>query len=254
MKKIKFISALTLTALFAAAQNGAYFEYKITSAKGMNGVSAVKHSEYGSLSTMTMNSPKIPGGSMVMTTLSKKENPDVFYMLNDKAKTYSEMKRNASGDHGEDNNTYTVKKIGSETINGYKCIHATVTSDKGTVTEVWNTKDIPDYAKYSEAINKNSKMGSSKREAALKDAGCEGFPVKMVHQDKEGDMTMELQKLEKKSFDKSDFEIPTGYTKSNAPGAGAAGIPGVKTQEEIMKMTPEERAKYIEELKKQYGK
>ena len=253
MKKIKFTSVLILTALFAAAQNGAYFEYKITSAKGINGTSATKYSEYGTMSTMNMSSPKMPNGGMTMTTLTKKDTPDMFYMLNDKSKTYSEMKKGASGNH-EDNSTYTVKKIGNETINGYKCVHATVTNEKGSSEDIWSTKDIPDYGKYQEALNNNKQMSSSKRQQALKDAGCEGFPVKMTKKGKEDeDMTMELQKIEKKSFSKSDFEIPAGYTKS--AGAGApTGIPGVKTQEEIMKMTPEERAKYIEELKKQYGK
>jgi hypothetical protein len=257
MKNLILIPALALTALITNAQNGASFEYKITSTKGMNGTSLMKYSEYGTMSTMNMNAPQMPGGGMTMTTLSKKDNPDVFYMLNDKSKTYTENKRGGGSATHEDNSTYTVKKIGNETINGYKCVHATVTSDKGSTTEVWNTKDFADYNKYSEALNSNSKMGSSKREIALKDAGCEGFPVKMIQKDKkeEGEMVMELQKMEKKTFSKSDFEIPSGYTKSGGAGASpAGGIPGMKTQEEIMKMTPDERAKYAEEMKKLYGK
>ncbi len=253
MKKIKLISALTLAVLFAAAQNGSYFEYKITSAKGMNGTSATKYSEYGTMSTMNMSSPKMPNGGMTMTTLIKKDSPDMFYMLNDKAKTYSEMKKGANGNH-DDNATYTVKKVGNESINGYKCVHATITNDKGSSEDVWNTKDIPDYGKYDEALSHNKQMSSSKRQQALKDAGCEGFPVKMTKKGNDDeDTSMELQKMEKRSYSKSDFEIPAGYTKSAGMGA-PGGIPGVKTQEEIMKMTPEERAKYIEELKKQYGK
>ena len=66
---------------------------------------------------------------------------------------------------------------------------------------------------------------------------------------------MELVKFEKASYSSSDFEIPAGYTKTEAaanPYGGAAM--GIKSQEEIMKMTPEERANYIEEMKKKYGK
>ncbi len=258
MKNLILIPVLAITTLLTNAQNGAYFEYKISSAKGMNGTSKMKYSEYGTMSTITMSSPKMPGGGMTMTTLSKKDTPDVFYMLNDNSKTYTENKRNAgAGTTHEDNNTYTVKKVGNETINGYKCVHATVTSDKGSTMEVWNTKDIPEYGKYAEAMNSNSKMGSSKREKALKDAGCEGFPVKMIQKEKndEGEMTMELQKMEKKTYSKSDFEIPAGYSKSGGAGASpATGVPGMKSQEELMKMTPEERTKYIEEMKKMYGK
>lgn len=256
MKKSKLTAAFLFTALLAIAQSGAYFEYKVTSAKGMSGTSEMKHSEYGSISTVNMSSPKMPGGGMSMTTLAKKDNPDVFYILNDKAKTYSEMKRSAStGGTHEDNTNYTVKKVGNETINSYKCVHAIVTSDKGTTEDIWTTKDIPDYGKYSEALSNNKQMSSSKHQKALKDAGCEGFPVKMVRKGKDGeDMTMELLKMEKKSYSKSDFEIPSGYTKSGGAGVSPTGLPGVKSQDEIMKMTPDERAKYIEEMKKQYGK
>ena len=119
--------------------------------------------------------------------------------MNDQNKTYSES--NVSDASNQDNKTYSVKKLGEETVNGYKCVHALIT--EGTEThEVWNTKDIADFSKYSEAFKTNKRIGSQKREQALKDAGCDGLPVKTVHKGnaQEGDMTMELVKLEKKDF------------------------------------------------------
>jgi hypothetical protein len=140
-------------------------------------------------------------------------------------------------------------------VNGYKCVHALVTEGKET-HEVWNTKDIAEFDKYQKAFASNKNMSSSKRDKALKDAGCDGLPVKMVHKgnEREGEVTIELVKLEKKSFSKSDFEIPEGYTKNESGTNPAGGPAGVKSQQEIMNMSPEERAKYIEGLKKQYGK
>jgi hypothetical protein len=254
MKNYKILPTLLFASMISLAQNGSYFEYKVSSTNGITGSTTIKYSEYGMTSSMNMSSPKMPGGSMTMSTLKKNDDKETLYMINDKNKTYSKSKRNSAGGHHEDNNTYTVKKIGNETINGYKCVHAIVTSSN-TTSEVWNTKDIPDYAKYEEAINSNERMGSSKRQQALKDAGCEGFPVKMINKgnEREGEMTMELVKLEKKSYSKSDFEIPAGYTESGN-AAAPAGVPQMKSQDEIMKMTPEERQKYIEEMKKQYGK
>ncbi len=251
MKKL-FISSIALFISVASFGQGALIEFKMTSTKGMTGTIITKHSEYGSKVDMNMSAPQMPGGGIQMVSLSKKDNPDVTYVLNEANKTYTERKKTESKAH-TDNNTYTVKKVGEEKVNGYKCIHAIVTSGKETY-DVWNTKDFPEYAKYAEAMNSNERMGSSKREQALKDAGCEGFPVKTVHKgnDREGEMTMELVKMEKKNYSKSDFEIPAGYTKSEA---GSSVSPtGMKSQEEIMKMTPEERAKYIEEMKKKYGK
>jgi len=252
---MKKISLSLIAVVFAAtinAQNGAHIEYKLTSSKGATGTIKASHSELGSLSEMNMVVPQMPGGGMSSKMLIQKSNPDVAYMLNDKDKTYSERKKTEGGSK-EDTRTYEVKKLGEETVNGYKCAHALVTEGKET-HEVWNTKAIADYDKYAKAMETNERMSNSKREKALKDAGCEGFPVKMIHKgnEREGDMTIELVKFEKKNFSKSDFEIPSGYTKTQTPTGGPAA--GVKSQQEIMNMTPEERTKYIEEMKKQYGK
>ncbi len=250
-KTILSLIALVFSATLGA-QNGAHIEFKMTSSKGATGTIKADHSEFGSISEMNMVVPQMPGGGMANKTLMQKSNPDVAYVLNEKDKTYSERKKN-QGTPKEDTRKYDVKKLGEETMNGYKCVHALVTEGKET-HEVWNTKAIADYDKYAKAMESNERMSSSKREKALKDAGCEGFPVKLIHKgnEREGDMTMELVKFEKKNFSKSDFDIPSGYTKTETPTGGPAA--GMKSQQEIMNMTPEERAKYVEEMKKQYGK
>lgn len=250
--KLKFTLVAIAFSVAAFAQNGAYMEFKISSSKGANGSMKMKYSEFGSSSEFSMIIPQMPGGGMTIKGLVQKSNPDVLISINDKTKTYSESKINQEAK--EDTKTYTVKKLGEEKVNGYKCVHAMVT--EGTEThEVWNTKDISDFSKYTEAFATNKKMGSQKREQAMKDAGCDGFPVKTVHKgnEREGEVSMELVKVEKKSYSKSDFEIPEGYTKSEG-GTNAAGNSGMKSQQELMNMTPEERAKYLEELKKKYGK
>jgi hypothetical protein len=249
-RNIILFSALCLSTIITA-QNGANIEYKITSSKGANGTVKINYSEFGSGSEFNMVIPQMPGGGITVKSLSSKSKPDVIYTINDKNKTYSEVKKTESS--ADDTKTYTVKKIGEEKINGYKCIHALVTEGNET-HEVWNTKDVAEFSKYAEGFSSNKKISSTKRDQALKDAGCDGLPVKQIHKgnEREGDMTMELVKIEKKSFSKSDFDIPAGYTKSET-GAGAV-TNGMKSQEEIMKMTPEERTKYIEEMKKKYGK
>lgn len=252
MKKGILILALISINAFLAAQSGVYMNFKYSSSKGISGNLIMKHSDFGTKSEIKMVSQK-QGGGMTMTTLLKKDHPELIYMLNDAAKTYTEMKKAEAVGSTEDKGTYTVKKIGNEMINGYKCIHALVTEGKNT-TEVWNTKDIPEFLKYSEAIKSDKNLASSKRDQALKDAGCDGFPVKMIRKgnQNDGDVTMELLSCEKKSYSKSDFDIPAGYTKSSGP-AMPAGMPQIKTQQEIMNMTPAEREKYAEEMKKLYG-
>jgi len=248
MKSKLFFILFLLTLQITYSQNGSLAEFKLYSTKGMTGSMKASFSDHGSLMEFNMTVPQIPGG-IKTKTLMLKDKPGIIYSINDQNKSYSETTISESSK--QDTKTYTVKKIGEETLNGYKCIHAIVTEGAET-HEVWNTKDIPDYAKYAEAMKSNKQVSSQSREDALRAAGCDGVPVKTIHKGnaRQGDITIELVKLEKKTFQQSDFEIPAGYTK----GASGAGISGVKTQQEIMAMTPEERAKYLEELKKQYGK
>ncbi|MBS1634404.1 MAG: DUF4412 domain-containing protein [Bacteroidetes bacterium] len=252
MKKTLLL-LLSVMGLNMAAQNGTTIEYKFTSSKGIKGNSLVKYTDVGYRSEINMFFAQMPDGGMKLVQIWKKENPDVIYVINEKSKSYSEMKKKEVQQQ-TDNRTYTVKKLNDEVVNGYKCTHALITEGTETM-EVWNTKDIPDYTKYADAMSSNKRLGSAKRNQALKDAGCEGFLVKMIHKNdpREGDMTMELVKIEKATIAKTDFDIPAGYTKTETvqtPGA----MQGMKTQQEIMNMSPEERAKYIEEMKKKYGK
>jgi hypothetical protein len=253
MKNNILIFIIMCFAIAANAQNGAYIEYKISSSKGAKGTAKLNFSEFGSISEFSMVVPQMPGGGVVNKSLSPKSNPDVVYKIDDKNKTYTETKKITTS--SDDSKNYVVTKKGEETVNGYKCVHA-ILSDGTESYEVWNTKDIPDYNKYSEMFKSNKRLGSAKKEQALKAAGCDGLPVKTIHtgNEKEGEMVMELVKVVKKTFTKADFEIPVGYTKSESGNASPTGRPQIKSQEEIMKMTPEERMKYIEEMKKQYGK
>jgi hypothetical protein len=250
MKTLLSFLSLLLCSSVLPAQNGASIEYKISSSRGANGTMKVNFSEFGSVSEFNMAAAQMPG-AMSVKSLHKRSNPDVSYTINDKNKTYSEnpYKENQAA---EDTKKYTVKKLGEETVNGYKCVHAIVTEDSET-HEVWNTKDIAAYASYMETFKSNKQISSQKREAALKAAGCDGLMVKAIHKgnEREGDVTIQLVNLEKKNFSQSDFEIPAGYTKQSS---AANTISGIKSQEEIMKMSPEERQRYMEELKKAYGK
>jgi hypothetical protein len=257
MKKL-VTSILTLGCALVLAQNGAYIEYKITTTTGVSGNMKVNVSEFGTTSEYNMIIPQMPGGGVKNKSLVQKSNPEVIYMIDDKNKTATETKK--SENVTQDNKNYIVERVGEETMNGYKCVHAKITEGNET-HEVWNTRDIADFNKYADAFNSNKKVGSSKREAALKATGCDGFPVKTVHVGgpKEGTMTMELVKLEKKTFAQNEFDIPKGYTVKGSGGKEASqnNAPAdalIKSPDEIQKMTPEERQKYAEELRKKYSK
>lgn len=110
---------------------------------------------------------------------------------------------------------YNVVKVGSETVQGYSCIHARMTmstpGSKVSITEdIWTSNDVPGYAALKQlAMVQNMTPGTMK---ALEQAGCDGFTVKVVMHTTAYSLDMVLVQAVRKDFPASMFEIPAGYT------------------------------------------
>ena len=212
---------------------------------------------------MDMQTAKMP---MKMTTLMKVANPDVMYMINDEARTYSEMNlkevRESVSKMRSEKEPYTVKVLGSERILGYSTKHVLLTRpSERSEMEIWTTKDILglNYEAMRGLMRRDPNRDEGTFAKALRDAGADGFFVKMITREKgkpEPTSTMELTKAEKKSLPGSLFEIPPGYTKQEGM-MGAAGVVSPEAAEQMRKamenMTPEQR-KQLEEMMKQRQK
>lgn len=247
MKKLSalFFAITILQSTFLLAQNGAHVKMKIYSEgkATINGSLDLYFSEIGSRSEMKMKVPQMPGGEINIITIAKKEDESKVYLINEATKSYSEQLTT----NKEDNNSYTVKVVGQEVVNGYSCMHSIVKDEDGT-TEIWTSKDFADFEYYQKILNSNPKTGSQKREVALKKAGVDGFPVKTIANKHNENITIELVNYEKKAIPASLFSIPEGYTKSTN-----SMVPGTMNPNDIKNMSPEERAKFIEQMQKQYG-
>jgi hypothetical protein len=257
MKKLLLSSVLMFAAIAASAQSGAQVDFKISSSHGASGTIKGFYSGGNSRVEMTMTMPQMPGGGFSRTSIMKSTEPSKTYQLDDKNKTYTvnEIKVGAKDDASD----YTVKLIGKDKVAGYNCIHVAVTKTSkvaaGTATEnmeFWTTKDISEYEKYA-GKGDNKYMGTSAMYEALKKQGADGFIIKsFVTDSRGGDFTMELVKIEKKDVPASLFTVPADYKLSANPTM----TPGNPAQnidiQKIQNMTPEEREKYIEEMRKQY--
>ncbi|MDQ3048470.1 MAG: DUF4412 domain-containing protein [Bacteroidota bacterium] len=234
--------------LSSFAQTSGFFEYKITSSKGPTGTLKAYYSAPGSRMEMQMIIPQLPGGGFTRVNIVRAETPSTIIQLDDKTKTYTTIQsKPASQSYGENR---IVQMLGEEKVAGYNCTHASIT--EGTeIREFWLTTEIIDYEKYNNASGGGNKyMGTGEDYAALSKNGATGFVVKSFSKDpRGGDITMELQKFEKKDLDASLFNIPADYKIAGA-GQSTEGIDINKLQN----MTPAERDKYLEEMKKKYGK
>jgi hypothetical protein len=114
--------------------------------------------------------------------------------------------------------SYSVEKLGNETVAGYPCTHVRVTSKMGRSTfsststsELWLSTAVPGYSVLKNGmLAKGSQLGMMK---ALHQAGVDGFFVKMTSgRGKDYSMTMQLVQVKEGSFPASMFEIPAGYT------------------------------------------
>jgi Domain of unknown function (DUF4412) len=221
MKRVllNVLAGAALAAAPALAQFEGEVDMKITG-QGMAGTGKAFVSKLGSRTEIDMQTAQMP---VHMVSLMKFATPDVVYLINDKAKTYTEMDlkkaRESSSKMTADKEPYTVKVLGSEKMLGYSTKHVLLfrPGDRSEM-ELWTTKDI--LGLNYEAVRGLMRRGSSQEDGsflkALKDAGADGFFVKMITREKgkpEALTTMELTKAEKKSLPGSLFDIPPGYTK-----------------------------------------
>jgi hypothetical protein len=218
---LSILLGIVLAAAPAFAQFEGEIDMKITAQGGVVGKGRVFVSKLGSRTEMDMETARMP---IHMVTLVRFATPDVMYLINEKSKTYSEMDTKKAREQGAsivgDKGAYSVKKLGTETLLGYSTQHVLLSrpGDKSEM-EVWTTKDLLglNYETMKGLMRRGSQDEGSMMKA-LKDAGAEGFFVKMVTREKGRTSpltTMELTKAKKKSLPVSMFEVPAGYTKQD---------------------------------------
>ncbi len=225
----------------AAAPFAGTIEMKITTDHGGNGNIKMTIGSAGVVNELTMQGPQ---GSMAIKSILKKDKPDFVYLVNDTKKSYVQLPANGPMPPQSDE-TWTIKKVGKETIAGYPSVHVQGTSSQGNAIELWTTKNIMDAEQYAKAMGagrNNSVTGSVM--AALKEKHLDGFPVKMIAKGKAGGTTtMELVKVKKGAVPASTFDIPSGYQEASMGPPMGAIPPEVqkKIQEKLDSMTPEQR-------------
>ncbi|MFC1585879.1 DUF4412 domain-containing protein [Fibrobacterota bacterium] len=248
-----FLTALCLQSVSAGFKQG-FIQFKLANPQG-SGVVELKISEKATRSTIKMDQLQM---KISMDFLIMHDNPNLIYQINDESKTYSVMDLSHIQSQAEKSppaQDIVVKKLGEENILGYKTTHVRVIQD-GQEVDMWVSKDIEVYSVLKKLQAANS-QASSQLEAykALEKKGLEGFPMKTVINHKGTKTTMEVVKLEEKSFPQNTFKVPNGYTQTQGFGNILEGLSSPENMQALQKMmqenlTPEK----IEELKKMMEK
>ncbi|MBM3162235.1 MAG: DUF4412 domain-containing protein [Chlorobi bacterium] len=196
----------------------------------------------------TSNIRNMPAG-MQTVIVSPSKTPNLVYIVNEANKTYTvidtdEMKKEVAQEGYSDfYKNAKIENLGQETVNGYSCTHVRVTNGEN-VSDMWVSKDVLDYATFArmQSTREKDMPEFAKR---MKDAGYDGFPVKMVQSP--SNVTTELVSVDKKGLDASLFEVPAGYTKTELPTMNYEASP--KQREEVEAMMKQMR----EKMKAQQG-
>ncbi|HLY72288.1 MAG TPA: DUF4412 domain-containing protein [Puia sp.] len=137
--------------------------------------------------------------------------PKYSVIIDDNSKTYSLNVIDTSLINGA-YETYTVTKIGNETVQGYNCIHSKlVTSSKGmfkssSSMDIWTSAAVPGYSNLRKMIL--SQNITTAMMQALDRAGCGGNFVKIISGKKDYSMMMLLTAAETKTFPAELFKMP----------------------------------------------
>jgi len=260
---VKITATLFISFLFIGilnAENSSIISYTISSENLSIGIMKMTLSSAGAVVEMNTN---IMGNSIKIKTISKASDINKSYIINDSQKSYSIIEN--KDDKNQKEEEVVVVKIGEETINGYKCTHSKITKN-GETTEMWTTKSIlNEFEKYNgivAAIGRGNTQ-SSTMEMAMKKAGCDGFPVKIIqqqdfemedednleHNETVTKIVIELVSVEKKDLPLSTFEIPAGYKEVSAL---KNILGGEFDAEKFMNMSPEEKQKFMEEMQEKF--
>jgi Domain of unknown function (DUF4412) len=119
----------------------------------------------------------------------------------------------------KDREKYQVTRIGTETVQGYSCVHSKIISTIGSgmytstsTIDIWTSTGVPGSALYTKMAGIQTSQTGMMR--ALENAGGGGVFVKMVVTGKDYTVEEDLIKAEEGHFSADMFRIPSGYTES----------------------------------------
>jgi len=207
----------------ATGGSGFYYETTITVTSKERGTVKSKSKSYFTIggegrSEMNMAAMMGVNNGSPMIGISHATKPMYTIIIDDGSKTYSLNVIDTSLINGT-GETYTVTKIGNETVEGYNCIHSKiVSSSKGVFKssismDIWTSTAVPGYVNLRKMISSQNITPAMMQ--ALDRANCGGYFVKIISGKKDYSLTMQLTAAEAKILPAELFKIPTGYTESN---------------------------------------
>lgn len=162
---------------------------------------------------MTTQLDKIPE-PLKTTIITRASQPDQAVIVNHKAETYTTVNLRTAAENAtlvDFDNDYRIEKTGKANIKGYDCQHVKLFSASDTI-EMWLTRDIGDFETFRLLQSQNPRLSNTVLAKKLSDEGIDGFPVKIIQDNENGKLAMEIVTAQQASLESYEFSIPQGYT------------------------------------------
>jgi hypothetical protein len=187
--------------------------------------------------------------------------PDHLTRIDDVHKTYSvwDLKKTRAEAGELPKQTYTVQKLGTDTVAGLSCQKAELTSSNGNVIDVCVSKDVGGSSDWLAVLGRRQREGSG-WVAALRENGLTGLPLRFTMRTKAGAdpfVTMQVTKIERGPQPEALFTVPDGYKQTEFALGGlspkqqkAVSDARTRMRKALDKMTPEQRKAYEDAMKR----
>ena len=189
------------------------------------------------------------GAGFSITTVWQASDPTHSYLLNPVNKTYFKRDISKAQNAASTAAPPTVEKLGTATFLGktVQRVKVTFAGAGGRSQELWIDTSLH-FPASALALFGQEQGGQHSPWKALEKAGVNGIPVKDL--DSEGKAGWEASSIEKKSLPASLFQVPSDFHEAKNAIEMLPAAQQAKMKQQLDSMTPEQRARVEEAMKK----
>ncbi len=165
---------------------------------------------------MDMRVDRIPE-PLKTTVITRTARPDEATIINHRTRSWSPVNLRSAAESAtllDFDSNYTLERIGTEQLKGYRCEHIRLTSSTEQL-DLWMSKGLADFSTFRLLQSQNPRLSNTALSRTISKAGIEGFPVRIVQKNKNGLYVMEIRRTTQKAVPASAFAVPTGYVRTD---------------------------------------
>ncbi|ABB24350.1 DUF4412 domain-containing protein [Pelodictyon luteolum] len=147
--------------------------------------------------------------------ITRASRPDEAIIINHDTGSWSPVNLRSAAENAtllDFDSNYRLERLANTTLKGYPCRHIRLTSSTERL-ELWVAEGLGDFSTFRILQSQNPRLSNTSLSRTLKQAGVEGFPVRIIQSSGGSTNRMELVQVWPKKLPDSEFRVPGGYRK-----------------------------------------